>query len=296
MNDFRYAIHMAGVTIAVQRDGDLYPRKLTKILGFADGGFGVAVPYHSARQGVAFKHPVDYSAPGEIVLALTDLVHYTAEDHVKLSLHLDGFVQFSGENPGKIISGKDNKGHPKGLGLQANRLTTPLSTGGPTFGITFWGPHDLAPLVKNVEPLVLFEPSDSYLRDCLEADANGYMLEGFVYPRYFLSRAVLHRGRLTLPRRFPNFTSRPRDSGLFLPTRQSLFEEDGVLFDLRLVDFGSRFVILGLLLSRIVTDFPSDSGFIFSSPSDMQHALQAIYPNFLGRDREFSSLDYVAPS
>src|SRR5215211_6850582 len=82
-------------------------RKLLKIVSYSEGGFAILTPYHSARSGLLMKMPVDYSRKGEIEVASTDCTTFTADDRVKLSFHKDGLVQFSGENPGKIISGVD---------------------------------------------------------------------------------------------------------------------------------------------------------------------------------------------
>jgi hypothetical protein len=65
-------------------------------------------PKHALTPGVSFV-PAD------------ELVSFTVEDRAKLSYHTDGFVQFSSENPGRIISGRDpSTGEPKGPGGLAN--------------------------------------------------------------------------------------------------------------------------------------------------------------------------------
>ncbi len=281
-----------GTRVAVTtRDGN--SRLITKLMGLSDGGFAVTVPYHGLRQGFLFKHPVDYSKMRSLT-PFGDLTRYTADDRVKLSLHLDGFVQFSGERKGHIISGREADGTPKGLGLMVNRLTTPLATGGPTFCVTAWGVEDFdAPNMK--KPALTFGDRDVYYRDCAEHEWNGYVIEGFVYPRSFLAQGILQRGTLMLRRRFPNYQEIPRESGLILPTRQPLHELEGAIFDLTLIDVGSPYVIVGLLVSRTIFHMDSPSGFGLHSPSNMHEALAATYPGpFFDGDAKATSLNYEA--
>jgi len=236
---------MAGVRIALTgRDGT--PRQITKIIGMADGGFAVTVPYHSERKGFLFRMAVDYSQT-IIETGVEEMVPYTADDRVKLSLHLDGFVQFSGESPGKILSGRNPDGTVKGLGLVKSPLNEPLNTGGPMFGISVWGVEQFDEL-PDKKAAILFREGALYNRDCTVDDFSGYLIEGFVYPRRYIEKATLGGpSKLVLTRQFPNYTPPPVKSGLTLPTRQSLFEEGGAIFDLAVVDVGSTHVIIGLL-------------------------------------------------
>lgn len=280
-----------GARVAVVDDSG-QARSVTKIVGLRDGGFAVTVPYHSARRGFLFKLPVDYAAQ-QATVALSEVMPYTAEDRVKLSLHIDGFVQFSGEGTGRIVSGRGPDGSPKGLGLIANPLTTPLSTQGPTFALTAWGLEKFESPRKG-RPSVPFGPSDIYYRDCTASEWNGYIVEGFVYPRSFLTRATMSAGRLLLSRTFPNFAAIPRESGLVLPTAGSLLHPTAARFDLTLIDVGSPYIIVALLVSRVLLDMGAPSGFSLSSPSDMRHALAAVYPNpFATGPAEARSLDYT---
>src|SRR3712207_1528938 len=91
--------------IVFEHQGTL--RKITKIVPYGSGGFAVLVPYHEARRGHLLKYPVDYQI-GQMERPFEDATQYSAEDRVNLSLHPDGFVQFSGENPGTS--------EPRGLG------------------------------------------------------------------------------------------------------------------------------------------------------------------------------------
>lgn len=288
------AVKPIGTRVAVTAmDGGSH--LITKLVGLSDGGFAVTVPYHGERQGFLFKHRVDYGKLTSWV-PLAEVTRYTADDRVKLSLHLDGFVQFSGERPGRIVSGRQSDGTPKGLGLIANQLTTPLSTGGPTFAITAWGIEGFQ-RPKGAKLALTFGDSDVYYRDCAQHEWNGYIIEGFVYPRSFLSQGLLQRGTLVLKRRFPNYQEIPRESGLILPTRQPLHELEGAVFDLTLIDVGSPYLVIGLLVSRSTFGTDSLSGFTMHSPSDMREALAAVYPNpFEGADVEAGDLNYQPAS
>lgn len=268
---------VAGVRIALT-DPDGTPRQITKIVGMADGGFAVTVPYHSERTGFLFRMAVDYSQTS-IETGVEEMVPYTADDRVKLSLHLDGFVQFSGERPGRVLSGRNSDGSAKGLGLVKNPLNEPLRTGGPMFGVSAWGVEEFDEL-PNKKAAIVFREADLYNRDCTIDDFSGYLIEGFVYSRRYIGRATLGGpSGLRLTRQFPNYTPLPARSSLTLPTRQPLFEERGAIFDLAVVDVGSPHVIIGLLVSRAKLEMPSNSGFALASPSDMRHVLQAMYPN-----------------
>ena len=125
-------------TIAVQGEDGVI-RKITKVIPYSDGGFAVHVPYHKAQIGWLLKMPVDYKILGTTTIPVSECAEYSAGDRVKLSYHPSGFVQFSGEGPGKITSGLDpSTGEAKGLGIKTNPLSSPIMTG-PTFGITAWG-------------------------------------------------------------------------------------------------------------------------------------------------------------
>ena len=90
---------------------------------------------------------------------------FTVEDRAKLSYHTDGFVQFSSENPGRIISGRDiSSGEPKGLGVISHPLTNPIWTGA-SASITAWGLDDFD-LAGDLKNLLVFEPDEIYYRGC----------------------------------------------------------------------------------------------------------------------------------
>src|SRR5438876_650953 len=167
------------LTIAVQ-DGNGIARKITKVVPHSDGGFSVVVPYHKAQSGWLFKLQVDYEILGESTFPISK--EYSADDRVKLTYHPSGFVQFSGEKPGKIVSGLDpSTGKPKGLGILSNPLSSPIQTG-PTFGIVAWGLSDFESLAKDSDDVLTFRAEETYFRGCSPGTENGIHIEGFVFP------------------------------------------------------------------------------------------------------------------
>jgi hypothetical protein len=120
---------MAGYRIVLAEES-MVPRRISKIITMADGGYAVLAPYHAAREGWLAKYQVDYRGTESRIVPFGDMTHYTAADRVKLSHHWDGFVQFSGESPGKIVSGRDpSTGQPRGLGVQSAPIRVPTTSG-----------------------------------------------------------------------------------------------------------------------------------------------------------------------
>ncbi len=258
-------------TIAIEHQGTL--RKITKIAPYGGGGFAVLVPYHDARRGHLLKYSPDHSKR-DLKLPLDEATEYSAEDRVKLSLHPDGFVQFSGENPGKIVSGRDpGTGEPRGLGVMSRPLSAPVNTG-PTLAIVVWGLSEFEPLDSaSRHNAIVFSEDDYYYRRCSPDTWNGYVIEGFVLENQYWGAVRNREGKLTV-------------------TVMPMFEAIGAIFDFRVVPLPGQPVLLGLMTSRLRTDFGTPSGFTLNGPSDLKskEALSAIYPapEVLG----VSSLDY----
>lgn len=167
-------------TIAMLADGQL--RKITKLMFGRDGSYMVMMPYHSSNRGILFKAPVAYSPvldktsyiPFEDVLDAGDV----DEKRVKLSHHRSGLLQFSGEG---IISGFDDKGNPKGIGIQSWTLDNPAP--GPSFGIAFQGLSDFRAATpketqnSNCSDWIIFD-----VKEFPPTPGNGFVLEGFYFP------------------------------------------------------------------------------------------------------------------
>jgi hypothetical protein len=264
-------------TIVISSDSKV--KKITKIFTYSDGGFAVAVPYHAAKSGYLTKMQVDYGRRLQHVTALDD---YTASDKVKLSMHIDGFVQFSGENPGRIISGKDSDGKPKGLGYYTSPLTKPIKTG-PTFALIFWGLDDFLDYnkVKANETKLEFRDSDIYYRD-LPSECNGYAIEGFVFPREYFSGV-----------------REDQEGNLFLDLCFRTFEASGAVFKIRVLPTECNNYFIGLLVSKVKSEFQQQSGFVLNAPSELKDpksnigtVMNAIYPKPIGIENK-KSLDYL---
>lgn len=245
------------VTIAIRDDGGVL-RRVTKIVEMKDG-IAVAVPYHSANEGWLFKHPMHYDRT-EGAVPISEMTHYTAEDKVKLSIHLGGFVHFSRAGKKPILSGFDDvEGKPKGIGVQS---PDPINvTSGPLFGV----------LIRKVEEYhelgerkaLVFEPEDlwHHPRDC-SSTATAYNLEGFMFPRNRLIEARNVDGKKILRTQLP-----------FI----SLIE---FRHDLRVVEFQYLPIFIGLIIHRITA--AATGGFCLAGPGcgppGAQTGISAWYP------------------
>ena len=268
-------------TVAIRpRTGDAL-RKITKIIGLNGDGFSVLTPYHRARSGFLFKHLMDLQKVGERNVPWIECVGFTAEDRAKLTYHVDGFAQFSSENPGKIISGRDPKtGEPKGLGLFTHPLKTPIVSGS-SVGVTVWGIDEFETAGKGDE-LIIFEPSDFYYRRSTPKNANTWHLGIYAFPvgavpplRFEGDQAVM------------DFVLNRLSAGV-----------PGSIVKLKTIYLEEEQVYLGLYVDRFISKFPVKSGWMLNGPgnyttSQSGYVLQAIYPRDLipveGRD----SLDRI---
>ncbi len=241
------------------------------------GGFAVLAPYHSARAGYLAKIPVDYSQR-KMKISRAQMIEYSATDRVKLSYHLDGFVHFSSENPGKIFSGRDPEtGIPKGMGIVINKLTNPIRTG-PTFGITVWGLDDFDTLrARDEKDAQIFTADDLYHGVWDHAGWNAYQISAFILTPEDWAGVRMREGKYILTRASP------------------AYDAHYAVLELRVVPLGDQPVFLGILANRQTVEFKSLSGFVLGGPSDMKYALMAMYPPPMD-DVPNKSLDYHANS
>lgn len=272
---------MSGTRIIIDGGPEIGLRKITQVLPYSEGGFGVLMPYHSARHGYLAKHPVHYFEC-QSRIPRSEFAEYTADDRVKLSIHQDGFVQFSSENQGSIVSGLDPEtGQPKGLGLFSQPLQDPIQTG-PTFGVAVWGLADFAECAeRDLAESVVFQQDDMYFRHCTPTTWDGgYLIEGFVFPgRYW--QAVRQRGDRNL---------------LTIAHRE--FEIPGTMFEFRVVQLAAnQSIFVGVIVSK-VQRFSNrvPSGFLLHSPSEFRaaDALLASYPPMWDAAESSPSLNYEA--
>jgi hypothetical protein len=195
-------------------------------------------------------------------------------------------VQFSGEASGKIESGRDPKtGQPKGLAVITRHppIEKPIETG-PTFAMTFWGLRDFASVGPGDEPdAYWFTERDLYLKDerTPRIMQTAYVLEGHVLPRTRMGNVVV-RG------------PRQHDVSIYHP----YYQRRGGWLDLRFIDLPGQPAFLGIMISRLTPTFERvPSGYVLTSPSDMEHALAAAYPEPFSDPPEKSlSRDNVAVS
>jgi hypothetical protein len=150
--------------------------KVSKIVFYGnDSGFSILSPYHNLSKGSLFKWERNIldNKKGELKSSWENAIRYDANDRVKLSIHSDGFVQFSGENPGKILSGKEPTGEIKGLGIQTSPLNNPIN--GPTFGLQAWGLNEFKLANKRIlKQDVEFYEHDYYYRLANKNNWTGY--------------------------------------------------------------------------------------------------------------------------
>jgi hypothetical protein len=207
---------------------------------------------------------VDYHK-GVQLIPRTDVVEYDASDRVKLSYHTDGFVQFSGENPGRIVSGRDPvTGEPKGLAVMTSPISKPVETG-PTFAVAAWGLDDFAEEGEPGDGLV-FEEDDFYYRGCDPDSANAYEIEAFLFPK----------------RLWAGIRKRPR-GGLSILLAHYHFEGSGAVLEWRVVPLPGQPSFLGFSAHRVRLLFAGPSGFTLAGPGERYAdgtgtVLQAIYP------------------
>jgi hypothetical protein len=240
--------------------------KITKVVGYKEGGFGVLTPYHSARSGYLTITPVDYKKVGEYSVSAQEATAFSVEDRVKLSYHPDGFVQFSGEIGGKVISGKDpTTGLPRGIGLTTKPLSSPVSSG-PTFGVTVWGLDDFERVKKGASNVLVFEEHDWYYRGCNPATATGWFVEFFVFPARYWAAARKSRRGFSLSLSFYGF------------------EASMGVIEMKMIELPNQPVFLAGFASRCRTKFSAPSGWILAGPGEvdatgMGRVLHAFYPD-----------------
>jgi hypothetical protein len=271
-------------TVAIRPAAGKPLYKITKIISLNGGGFSVLTPYHKARSGFLFKqviNPQVFRKAGEHLVKWTDCAGFTAENRTKLSYHVDGFAQFSSENQGTIISGRDpNTGEPKGLGVMARPFSDP-SLSGPSVGISIWGLEDFEEADQK-EKLIVFEPSDFYYRLWRPDETNFWHLGIYVFPVDAVP-----------PMRYDGDQAR-MDFALRFPISAGVV---GSIVTLKTVRLEAEKVHLGLYVESLVGKFPSKSGWSISGPGNWTanqtgFVLNAVYPRDLIPVDQRPSLDY----
>ena len=254
-----------GTTVALRDPDTGHLHKITKVVAYNTGGFAALTPYHSTCSGFLCKAPVDYKK-SQSTFSLENVIAFSANDRVKLSYHPDGFVQFSGEVQGSVISGRDPAtGEPKGLGLMTQPLSNPIKSG-PTFSLTIWGLSEFEKVRGREKHVLAFEENDWYYRGCRPTEANGWTVEFFVFLDHYWAATRKKNGRFILTLALIGFQA-----------------SMGVI-DMSVIELPNQPIFLGAFANRCKTNFSSTSGWSLSGPgrfdqkTKLGHFLWACYP------------------
>lgn len=264
-----------GSRISILENGVEY---LVARIGTLNDGFHLSVPYHSCNSGVVFKIPYTYSKKTYIV-PLSESDQFTVSDHVKLSMHMTGFVQFSTLGK-KIVSGFNQQlQRPKGVGVNA---PSPVCvTTGPLCGIFAQGLSGFQ--TNSGKPSEVFIEDDFWHHpDFSEPGDDAINLEFFMFDKADMAGVILTKsGQQILTRELP-FGGRFR-----FP------------FHLRVIEIPHLDFFLGLIVSRVSCDNGFESGYKLSGPGCFTEdgkpfGINAWYPvpEFLS-DSAIPSLDFV---
>lgn len=252
---------------------------ITKIVFMRCGGFSVFLPYHYEKKGILAKYKIDYSKSLNYIEAINEHT-YTAENLAKLSLHGDGYIQFSSVNGNNIISGKNSDGSAKGLGIKIASLDN-LTNSGPICAMTIWGLDDYKNTKIKKDSIELNSHTfEARGYDDNIMDHNGYIIEITQFPLEMKKNIEYVHGKPTLMIKHLNF------------------EKKGKIFFHRIIPYYDNGYILGILISKIRVDFNENSGYTLSGPSEMinineGYTLQAIYPRMESlEDKIDQNLDY----
>jgi len=257
--------------IAIRTSIDQPARKITKIVGLNGDGFSVIAPYHKARSGVLFKLPVDPKkalAPGEWQSSWAESVAFTVEDRAKLSYHTDGFIQFSSESPGRIISGREpSTGEPKGLGLMTHPLTSPIWTGA-SASVTAWGLEEFD-VAEESKDLMVFEPNEVYFRGCTPDEATAWRVEIYPFPIDVVPPVRFDKGNA-----YFDMTVQPMNGAL------------AAVVQMKVIHLSQEKVFLGIYINAFIGHFPSSSGWVLGGAGSwgkdrVGHVLKGVYPREL---------------
>ncbi len=214
------------------------------------------------------------------MVPMSAMKSYVVNDVVKLSMHMDGFVQFSKVGTQPIVSGYNSTiGQIRGAGVRAPEPVNISS--GPLFGMIFQGLSHYA--LAGKKPIELFEENDLWRHpEFSPPDDTAFNLEAFMLPGDLREAARFVAGKRLLERRLPFY---------------SRFEFS---HDLGIIEIPHLNFILGLTLSPIRPDQSRNSGYRLGGPgchgSDGWKGLMAWYPrpDFVN-DSGAVSLDYRSP-
>jgi hypothetical protein len=251
-------------------------KRVCKFLPLGDGGFSVTTPYHSARSGLLMKmRRPSAREVGEVVIKSKDTVPFNASDRVKLSYHMGGFVQFSGESSSRILSGWDaERQEPKGLGIMTNPLLSPVESG-PSVGCVVWGLQKFENWSARLsEDAIVFakdeefytEPDGSSVENSPPKSTIGYHFSAFIFDPADVIQAV-------------GQTKTGAILKILLP--MNIYNRD-TPFHMKLIHITER-CTLGIIANRVMLGYGGD-GFSLNGPSDEHYNIMAMYPAPAGSD------------
>lgn len=169
--------------------------KLLKIIYGKDGSIYILSPYYPADKANVFIATINYSQ-GEIDVPYKELKDVSIVDddqnRLKLSHHVSGFIQVSGQG---IISGLDEDGNPKGIGMQSYPLSEPIN--GPAFAVTIYGFEHFKQVAKAKDDFHVFSWEAFQLTERFKA----LRIEGYFFPaddRRFIRKDIDGRAIINL--------------------------------------------------------------------------------------------------
>jgi hypothetical protein len=239
--------------------------KIVKVWFGADGSYYVTVPYHKARTAVLTKLTAQYDTPfGQTVLTresqMIEVASLEDEGRLKLSHHPDGFCQFSGDG---VLSGKDEEGRIRGIGIQSRALPSIGPKFGPIFIVLAYGIEDFDPTEnpKQHDLVVRYDMLAPAARAVLPCRAAGNEpapgvpdKEGICVEAFYFQPSMR---RFIMPTQVGRMIYMPHPTGIVIPLTVILADEDC-----------EHPGFLGLYASRQMVRFPSDSGFSITGPAE----------------------------
>jgi hypothetical protein len=242
--------------------------KLFKFWFGKDGSFYITAPYHTAGTATLLKRTARYDTGfGQLAATPADATIDVGlldndEARVKLSYHRSGFCQFSGPD---VLSGIDEDGNIKGIGVYARALEAIGPRFGPAFIVNVYGLEDFATcetnravdVIFNVDDLLPFNALSQLPEEMLETPEDRVLpivesltIEGFYFNpdfRRFVQRTA--DGKLVI------YNSHP--TGVVIPLRVIAAQPDCDLPG-----------FIGLYACRNHVRFETTSGFSINGPGE----------------------------
>lgn len=266
------------ILVRIAPGGPLY--RIAKIFGPNDGGFTLFPSMHINATGHVLKSPINYSLV-ENAIALKDIGRkFTASTPVKLSYHPSGLAQFSAAG-GSIVSGTNEAGQIKGVGLYTHPLSRPI-TSGPAAAILAWGIEEFNIEQDTENGVMIFDVPSLECCDSPLEEVNAVKVNFFTIPKSQLQYAT-------------------RDAGRRIFTNVYIHNRVRRAFDLRVIELPCKKIFLGVWAHRTKAQFNNvSSGWSMGGPGKSRpytgegYVLNAVYPSPFNDDslNEMQSLEF----